>query len=212
MADTDGLYISLNLMKSRLIDDIEDDSDDPVILSCIRAAGQLVEGYLGTRFYQVSETRYFTAEFEDLLIVPPFGGVTELATDAYSDRAYSDVWASDDYELAPDNAALDGKPYTRIHISPLSTYRFPVGVRRGVKLTAPFGYAAVPPAIVTEACAIQAAQLFKRKDAIFGAAGPSSMGQLTINIGGSSKVTLDKDVKLLLDPLWAELQQGIYGV
>lgn len=211
MAGTDNLYISVNHLKSRLIDDITDDTDDRVIVSCIEAASRLIEEYLGTRFYLASETRYVSPEFSDMLILPPFRAVSSLSTDDTNDRTYQSIWTSADYELEPANAALEDKPYTRIYVSPVSSRCFPT-IRRGARVTATFGYAAKPPAMVVEACAIEAAQLFKRKDAIFGAAGPSSMGQLTINIGGSSRITLDKDVKLLLDPLLAELSQGVYGV
>jgi hypothetical protein len=212
MAETDTLYISVNHLKSRLIDDITDDTDDRVIVSCIKAASRLIEDYLGTRFYLVSETRCVTPEFSDMLILPPFRAVSALATDDANDRAYRSVWTTADYEPEPANAALDDKPYTRLYVSPISTRAFPVGLQRGARVTATFGYAAKPPATVVEACAIEAAQLFKRKDAIFGASGPSSLGQLTVNIGGSSKITLDRDVKLLLDPILAELSQGVYGV
>ena len=79
--------------------------------------------------------------------------------------------------------------------TPEGNYSFPVGIRKGVKIAGSWGYATLVPAQVREACLIQAARVFKRKDAPFGVTGIADLGELRM----ISK--LDPDVEAMLAPL-----------
>ena len=173
---------------------VPDAQDDSVIEQCIEAASRLIDETCGRVFYQeVAQTRYYTAEDGDLLFVDDLVSVTSLATDDTGDRTYGTTWLTTDYDLEPDNAALRGKPYGWIRLSPAGNRAFPTA-RRGVKLIGTFGWPAVPP-MVKRAARIQAARLFKRKDAIFGVVGSAEMGQMLVI------PKLDPDVCLLLEKL-----------
>lgn len=76
--------------------------------------------------------------------------------------------------LQPDNAVLDGKVYERV------VFTLPTGIRltsatQGARVTAIFGWSAIPSAI-TEACLLQVSRLHMRRDAPFGVAGSPENG------------------------------------
>lgn len=189
-------YVTLSELKSRL--DITSTSYDSLLDQAIEAASRQIDAYTGRRFYRTAsdETRYYTATDPDLLLLPDdLGSLTSLATDDDGDRVYETSWASTDYDLEPANAALDGQPYTAIRVTPLGRYTFP-STQRGVKLVGTFGYSALAsvPDAVAEACAIQAARLFKRRDSPFGMAGSPEFGVLR------TVPAIDPDVRALLAP------------
>ena len=109
--------------------------------------------------------------------------LTSLQTDEGGDRTYEYTWAATDYDLLPDNAALTLEPYTVICTTPEGNYSFPVGIRKGVKIVGGWGYATLVPAQVREACLIQAARVFKRKDAPFGVTGNVGPGRAEDDFG-----------------------------
>jgi len=158
---------------------ITDSADDSAIQSCLDAADQLINNYVDTKvgFGQTaSQTRYYTANRFDFVLTDPIVSVSQLATDVNGDGTYSQVWTSNDYVLAPRNAALDGRPYTEIDTSPFSNadYNFPVGYLE-VKVTGVFGWPSVPAA-VKQAALIQCGAIFASRTAPFGAVGSESLG------------------------------------
>lgn len=192
MAITNG-YCTLAELKARL--DIDDSQSDKVLESIITAVSREIDGYCHRRFWKnsVSEDRYFTAEWGNLLRTADIVSVTGVAVDEEEDRTYSTVLTTSDYDLEPYNASLDGFPYRQLRINPSSSYAFSTALK-GNKLTGVFGWPAVP-SVVNEACLLQSSRLFKRKDAPFGVAGFGALGQVV------AITTLDPDVKLLLsDP------------
>lgn len=110
------------------------------------------------------------------------------------DSSYDGTFASPvtDFILQPDNAVENGMPYERV------VFAAPSGVRvttaaQGVRVTAIFGWNAVPDA-VTEACLLQVSRLHLRRDAPFGVAGsPSDGSELRL------LAKLDPDVAVGLD-------------
>lgn len=188
MAITNG-YASLNELKARIA--ATDSGNDTVYEAVIEAASRQIDGYCGRRFYAATETRYYTPDGGDLLDVDDLVSVTSLTADEDGDRTYERTWASTDYDLEPYNAALEGKPYTQIRVTPRGNYAF-VGTRRGVKIAGSFGWPAVPDA-VNEACLLLAARLAKRPSAPFGI-DPSGG-----DMGGAQRLpAMDPDVKQLL--------------
>jgi hypothetical protein len=170
-------YATLTELKSSL--GITDNTDNTALESCLDAADQLINNYVDTKvgFGQTaSQTRYYTADRFDFVLTDPIVSVSQLATDINGDGTYSQVWTSNDYILAPRNAALDSRPYTEIDTSPFSNadYNFPVGYLE-VKVTGVFGWPSVPAA-VKQAALIQAGAIWASRTAPFGAVGSESLG------------------------------------
>lgn len=178
------------------ITDISDPPDDASLESVISAVSRWIDVYTGRRFYVASETRYYTAESSDRLRVDDLILITQLACDVSGARSYDEIWAASDYDLEPHNALLESppRPYTRIRSSPNGNYAFPTGLAKGVRLAGSFGYSSTPPPQIAEAALIQAARIFKRKDAIFGVMGAAEMGQVLV------QPKFDPDVALMLQP------------
>lgn len=180
MTITNG-YATLADGRARLdITDVTDTTDDSKIENMIEAISRAIDEELGRRFHTTAndETRYFTAEFSDILFPGDILSITTLATDDNGDRTYENTWASTDYDLEPFNATLDSKPYTSIGTTPQGVYAFPVDIKKGVKVIGKFGYASSTPKPINEACLLAMEKLFKRKDAIFGVVGSAELGML----------------------------------
>ncbi len=170
---------------------ITDATDDTVLGAVLEAVSRGIDNHCHRFFYQTAAgtVRYYTPVAAHEVLIDDCVALTAVATDADGDRTYEDTWAATDYDLLPENAGSTD-PYTYIATAPDGDYRFP-RVRKGLKLTGTWGWPAVP-APVKEACLIQAARVFKRKDAPFGIAGSPEMGQMRIG-------RLDPDVLWLLD-------------
>lgn len=181
-------YTTLATLKARL--GIADTSDDAALEGVIEAVSRWIDAYTGRRFYAAVETRYYTPEWENYLRIDDLLSVTSLKTDEDGDRVYETTWVATDYYLEPDNAPLKGSPYTMIRAS--GSKLFP-SVRRGIEIVGSFGYSATTPKLIEEACIVQSARLFRRKDAPFGVTGAPEVGQLTVI------PRIDPDVKTLLD-------------
>jgi hypothetical protein len=194
MAPTNG-YCSVAELKARIWPSgTTDTTDDSIFDQVITAVSRLIDDECQRRFYAASETRYYTPEWPDLLMVDDLLSVTTLKTDADGDRVYESAWATTDYDLEPYNAQLESqpRPYTQIVTAPNGLYTFPVGRKRGVQLAGSFGFASATPPKIKEACLLQSARIYKRKDAVFGVTGSAEMGQLIVI------PKLDPDVVLML--------------
>ena len=177
---------------------ITDSTDDAAIQSCLDAADQLINNYVDTKVgfgVTSSQTRYYTADRFDFVLTDPIVSVSQLATDINGDGTYSQVWTSNDYILAPRNAALDSRPYTEIDTSPFSNadYSFPVGYLE-VKVTGVFGWPSVPAA-VKQAALIQAGAIWASRSAAFGIIGSESLGGVM-----RMSAALHPEARVLLDP------------
>lgn len=157
------------------ITDVTDPVDDAILESAVEAASRAIDIHCGRFFYtNSSQARYFTADDGDLLFLPDdliSIDSSGLVTDDDGDRTYENTWATTDYILLPANASTDGKPYTMIEVDPYGSYSFPVGVRRGIKITGTWGYASSVPVGIKEVCLLLAMQVMARKDAIYGTIG-----------------------------------------
>ncbi len=192
MAIVNG-YTTLSTVKARL--GIPDTADDATLEAIITAVSRWIDRYCGRRFYTTAsdETRYYEAAQADRLFMDDIISVTGLATDEDGDGVYETAWAATDYTLEPANAVLDGEPYTAIKTTPNGSYAFPVGVSRGVKVVGKFGYSSTTPAPVEEACIIQCARIYRRKDAPFGVTGSPEFGNTAVIM------RLDWDVRYMLE-------------
>jgi hypothetical protein len=109
-----------------------------------------------------------------------------------ADAVFDTTWSTTDYQLEPLNGVLDGQawPFTRIRA--VGDYLWPIsGGEALVKLTAVFGWPAVPIAI-KQACIIQASRIFKRLDSPLGVAGFGDLGVMRVSS------SLDPDVQQLV--------------
>lgn len=179
MAITNG-YCTLAELKANL--GISDSTEDTPLEKAVEAASRGIDKMVGFTFYAATATKYFTPERPDLLFVEPLISITTLKTDEDGDRTFERTWATTDYDLEPLNAT----PKEMIRISPLGSYSFPMA-RKSVEIVGSWGYAATAPMDVQMACLIQAARIFKRKDAPFGTLGSAELGFARV-------VNLDPDV------------------
>lgn len=156
---------------------------DSLFDQVILAASRQIDAMTNDSFVAVTAgTKYLTATWSDYLELPPGGlrTVTSLKTDEDGDRVYEVTWATTDYDLEPFDAAnqIPPRPYRTIRLTPDGLNEFPT-IRRSVEIVGNWGWATVPDA-VEEACLILATRLYERKNAPFGIAGSSELGQATL--------------------------------
>lgn len=156
-----------------------DTSDDAMIEALIEAASRYIERQTGRQFYKdsVAVARYFTASTAHYLSVFDLVSASEIKTDSDGSRSYSTTWASTDYDLEPYESAQLSKPYSRVYPTPQAVNFFPVGVRRGVKITGIWGWPSVPRDI-WEACQTIVMSAYAARS------GQASSGKLTITSAG----------------------------
>jgi hypothetical protein len=197
MTITNG-YATLDEFKARHYASSADTTDDTDIEFIIQTASRDIDNYMGRRFYSTSadETRTYQASSPCRVFTDDLLTITSLKTDEDGDRTYELTWATTDYDLLPENAVVDSKPYTYIEIAPQGNYSFPMH-RKAVQIVGTFGYCVTgsEPDIINQACLIQANRIYQRKNAPFGVTAPNEFGQQTV-MG-----KLDPDVEQMLNPL-----------
>lgn len=161
MAITNG-YASLAEFKAYADIHSVHPADDSVIENIIEGVSRLIDSLCRRHFYQVTEARYFAAQDLDILfcgdIVTASG--LEIKTQLNSDLTYQYTWASTDYNLLPYSPQF-GFPYTHIETSRDSRYSFDL-YKKGNKITATWGWAAVPDEVKT-ACLEEASAEYHRR-------------------------------------------------
>jgi len=137
-------------------------ADDAVLEMLVEGASRFIDGETCRKFYKNStaETRYFEA-VDNEIKTGDLVSVTTLQTDG-GNRDYPYTWETTDYDLKPDNAVLDGRPYSKIVLSPVTTETMPNGLSKGVKISGIFGWPSVPTGI-KEATIMIAASASKRR-------------------------------------------------
>lgn len=179
----------------------EDTADDVKLTLALDVATALIDNYTDRYFDEDADVviREYTPLDRWTVDVPSGISTTTglvVQTDDNDDGTYETTWASTDYRLEPANASDDGRPWSRI-VAVGSRY-FPTGSYRrrwpAVRITAKGGWTAVPAA-VKQACLIQAAFIWGRKDSRFGVAGSPEFGnELRV------ETALDRTAQVLLDP------------
>lgn len=206
------LYCQPEEVQERL--GIDDSQDQAVVTAVCEAASRQIDGWCGRRFYQ--DTTVVVREFYaqtpylcDLLDQPDEGPATEISTTTglivKTDTALDGTFAttltiSTDFILLPRNAAADSRGFSEIVLADNYTFPKPANMRAGVQVTAKFGWPSIP-ADVTEACIVQAAQLFSNKDAVFGA----------VALGDSSAMYLRSTLNVQAKALLAPYQKAVVG-
>ncbi len=147
-------YCSLAEYKAWNTIDTTSAGDDAVIEDIIESISRQIDTHCGRVFYVSSVVaRYFNTADYDLLFCDDISSTTSLVieTDNDGDGTYEATWAATDYNLLPYQAD-NGWPYTMIEITNNGNNIFSTA-RKGNKITALWGFAAVPDDVKT-ACLI----------------------------------------------------------
>jgi hypothetical protein len=162
-------------------------ADDTVMEDIIEAASRHIDNATHRRFYCTSadETRYYQTTNRERVFIDDLLTVTSIKVDEDYDRTYETTFAATDYILCPDNAALNGEPYTYIEIDPLGNNYFPRH-RKGVQVVGTFGYSATTPDDIKQACIAIAVNLYNSRRGM----GTEGAAQIT----GAGVVITPKDV------------------
>lgn len=194
-----GNYASTGDLAAQLrISDLDDGAELALALAAAEGA---VEEFCHRVFWQtpsadpgppevVEDSRLFWP-FHDVVFTDDIVSVSEVAADVDDDGTFAEVWDASDFRLSPLNAAGRGRPFTSIVAR---GRRFPTYAP--VRVTGVFGWPAVP-AGVKQAVLLQAARLYKRREAQFGIAG---LGSLEDGGGVRLMAKVDADVQVLLMP------------
>jgi hypothetical protein len=163
---------------------------DSILEAIIEAASRRIDLETGRTWYGNTETRKFIVgkDTDDavLYLDKPLLSVTTLT------NGDSEVLTADtEYVLEPINASA----YSQVRLTPSSgkTWQFTADQYEDfVTIAGSWGNAASTPANVKEACLLMTARLWKRKDAVFGVAGTTSLGTQVM------RIPMDPDIKALL--------------
>lgn len=144
-------FITAAQFKSRF--EVPSAITDPQIVEHIAAASARVRDLTGRDFSAHSgaaTARYFRPISWDLVAIDDAYEITAVAVDDADAGTYTTTWASTYYETDPANGigpdGLTGWPATTLRA--ISTLSFPTCIRRrAVKVTAKWGWAAVPAAV-----------------------------------------------------------------
>ena len=188
-------YASLAQFKQRFAISSSDTARDDDIDLILAFASRLIEKKCN-RVFEAATTatadRYFTAQDYRRVYIDDCTTITALQTDDDGDGTIETTWAATDYVTLPASSQF-GTPYTWLEIAPEGDYRFPKGLRSGVKITATWGWTAVPDEI-REACLMLANRYWQRRSAAFGVQGANEFGTpVVIN-------KIDGDIEALLTP------------
>ena len=175
---TDAAYTTLANIKARLVIDSVDVPDDAVLTALIEQASRMIDDVSGQYFYvdSADTTRYFHGIRGNCFFNGNLVSVTSIKLDFDGDRTYEITMATTDYDLLPENSALEGYPYTWVEVSPNGNYSFP-GHRKAIQVIGKFGWPAVPTAI-RGACEEIAIGAYKRRT------GENTSGVATITAAG----------------------------
>ena len=153
MTITNG-YATLAEYKAWNTIDTTSATDDTVIEDIIESVSRQIDGHCDRVFYVSSAVaRYFNAADYDLLFCDDISSTASLIieTDNDGDGVYEYTWAATDYNLLPYQSP-NGWPYTMVEITSNGNNVFSLA-RKGNKITALYGWTAVPDDVKT-ACLI----------------------------------------------------------
>ncbi|MCV7039697.1 phage gp6-like head-tail connector protein [Mycolicibacterium moriokaense] len=171
-------------------------------LAC-ESASRAIDKACNRQFGLVSspEARWYTAEwYRDrwLITIDDLMTITGLVVELENGDDITE------YKLTPINAAPTGRPWTRIEVSPSSAVQ-PNGTPHGVKVTAKYGWTAVPNAI-KQATLIQGARFYDRRENVGGMLTKQHVDDVEYGWAANAGQELDSDVALSLSGyrrLWA---------
>lgn len=190
-------YVSASELAEYLrMDPPAEDAGDDLMSLTVASASAWVQEYTRRDFNlaDAPSARYFDTTDSGLVLVDDIGDDTiTVATDTTQDGTWATSWATSDFQVNPLGALAMGEPVTSLLAVGSYTYP-PVSRRRGlVKVTAQWGWPAVPDA-VKQATLILASRLYKRHESPAGVLGGNDFG--VVRVG----TLIDPDVEILLAP------------
>jgi hypothetical protein len=189
-----ALYTDLATVKAGLGKTTADDRDD-LIEQAVAAASRMIDERCGRRFYATAgvTARTFSA-FDRHLTVDDAQSirVDDIATDdgliVETKTGFTGTWSTiTGVELGPDNSDVLGRPWTEVVYSAGW-----ISDASKVRVTARWGWPSVPDGI-TQAAALLAARLYRRKDSPQGVLGSAEWGVARVS-------RFDPDVENLIAP------------
>ena len=198
MAIANG-YATLNQIKSALRIPTADATDDALLEMAVESASRLIDAYCGRNFIVAGTaptTRYFNADDPYVVQIDDARSIAEVQTSSSEDGIYDITWDitphTGDVQAEPLNDYVGGIvwPYTRLRA--IGDYVFPVDRETTVKVTAVYGFPAIP-VTVTQAAVLQSSRIFTRLQSPLGVAGFGDMGVMRVSRG------LDPDVAQLIE-------------
>ena len=199
-------YVTVAEIKSDMPDaDLDTLNDyDTVLSEMITAASRLIDREVGgweNYFHPstVDSIRYFDGSGEEEQYVDPMVSLSSVSVSESGGRAstsYTDWTLDTDYYAWPYNTTDTGEPITKLIVDNDSGSKGNFySVRKGVKVTGVFGYAAEPPDDIKLACKITVMRWFMRsKQSYQDTSASERLGQLLYT------KSLDPDVVELLKP------------
>lgn len=173
-------YCTVTELKAHLR--ITDTDDDTALGFCITSASRAIDKACNRQFGSASQTRVYTWEWEYIKgrpavpiddVMTTSGLVVKL--DQGQDGTYETTLTyQTDFDLYPLNAAADGVPWTHV-VFRHDAQAFPASFADELQVAATFGWTAVPT-IVKQACLMQAALFFVRRDSPYGVTGSPEVG------------------------------------
>lgn len=181
MAVVNG-YCTVAEVRSQLTDS-SSKLDAALLEKAVNGTSRAIDEYCGRRFWQdaAPAARLYVAGCRDRLEVADISTQVGLLVEV--DPGRSGTWTTldaADYHLEPLNADMDGSAYAWWTLVIDSGAGLPVSKRPLVRITARWGWSAVPDQ-VSSAAVLKAVSLFKRKDAPFGIAGFADFGGVRIS-------------------------------
>jgi hypothetical protein len=151
---------------------IDDSTDDGLLSMITGSASQMVRTYCGRSFEvdtgQTATARYFVPSDEYVTLIDDCWAVTLVETDDGDDGTYNFTWQATDWQAQPVGnigpTGLAGWPYTRIVAVEAAT--FPIAKRPAVKVTAKWGWSALPTEVMN-ATLMMAAEIYKARSGGF---------------------------------------------
>lgn len=159
----------------------QDGYDESLVIGLALSSASSAIRRACNRLFEIADTasdRYFTAHRVadwrvEIPIDDTFAAVADVSIhfDWFGLGDYTTAFTGT-FFMAPQNAPSKGRPYTSIilHFGQWLPQR-----QGAIKVSASWGWATVPLTI-KNACLLQAARVFKRRDAPFGVAGSPEMG------------------------------------
>jgi hypothetical protein len=187
-------YCTLAQLKSSDVLNISDANSDTTLETVIEAVSRLIDNSCARYFYSsAGQVRYYNTNDPYCLRtddIASASGVT-VEIDLNGDGVYEYTLAGTDYSVAGYNDLLKEFPFSKLETTPAASYTFSTSPK-GNKVTATYGWAAVPKPI-TLACILQSAREYKRFNAILGVSGATAIGTTTLTMP-----SLDPDVEKLI--------------
>lgn len=168
-------YASLDELKEYLKMATKDSYDDALV-DALASVSSEIEGKCNRHFNKATSAsqRSYYPDSRTLVKVHDFYTTTDLAVTVNGNT----IVEGTDFELHPLDGVVDGQegwPYWKIRLIGGRTFSTCSNTGAPVKVTARWGWSAVP-APIKQACLIMAAETFQLKDAPLGVAGMDAFG------------------------------------